>query len=562
MNKTQVLEQLQEYYKTFNDDSEYYREIDERLFFYMNNVLSNPEKHNKYEILAVFRFMRLTDKYDFNVLKFNKFVKFYESLAFPSEKGLQCFQLTPVQIFQFANIYGLYKSNGYRLINDALIYVPRKYSKTTSVAACAIFDLMFGDNDAQAYVASNSFNQARICFEIISNSLKPLDPGMKYFKRTKEKIYSKIPGRTSFIQCLSSSPAKLDGLNCSTIILDEYAAAPSAALKNVLTSSQGVRKEPLIITITTASTNLEGPFNVIDLPNYKKILEGVIEDDSVFASIFEPDEGDDFSSEEVWKKVQPHINLTVTLDFYQRSWAKALRSADDNIEFKTKLLNVFVPPAKLDWIGPKIIERQTVKLDLTQFTAHPYCMVAVDLSVKDDMSAVTYGIYDSLNKKFYFKNDYYIPQDTIDTHPNSELYRRWVDEGWLKISGVDVIDYQQIAQDIIDNSHYVNILSINYDSYRNKEMVNYLKAQGVKCLHPYKQTYSQFSAPVEAFEQGLYEDRVYIDENPIVGWNIRNCVIDEDSMKNRKPIKVSPNRKIDGAVTILMSLGSFMNWKR
>lgn len=562
MSKEQVVEKIPDYLVDLEDNRDFYESIDERLYFYLNNVLSKPEFHNMYEILAVFRFMNFTDKYAFNTLKFNKFVRFYESLAFPSETGLQCFKLTPVQVFQFASIYGFYKEDGYRLCNDALLYVPRKFSKTTSVAACAIFDLMFGDNDAQAYVASNSFNQARICFEIISNTLKPLDPKMNYFKRTKEKIYSKIPGRTSFIQCLSSSPDKLDGLNCSTIILDEYAAADSASLKNVLTSSQGVRKEPLLVTITTASSNLDGPFNTIDLPNYKKILEGTIEDDSVFASIFEPDEGDDYSSTETWKKVQPHIGITVTLDFYKRSWAKALRSADDNTEFKTKLLNVFVPPAKLDWISAKVIEKQTVKLDLSKLTAHPLCMVAIDLSVKDDMSAVTYGIYDSINKKFYFKNEYYIPMNTIDTHPNSEMYRRWVEQGWLHICGEDVIDYQQIAQDIIDNSHYVNILCIAYDAYKNRDLTNYLKAQGVKCLRAYKQTYANFTSPMEAFEQSIYEDRIYLDENPIIGWNIRNCAIDTDSMGNRKPIKCSANRKIDGLITILMSLGDFISWKR
>jgi len=562
MDKKKVLDKIPEYYNSLTEDKKFYEGIDERLFYYMNNVLSNPDKHNSYEILSVFRFIDLTDRYDFNLLKFNKFVRFYEHLQFPSEKGACSFALTPIQIFQFANIYGLYKEDGNRLCNDALLYVPRKYSKTTSVAACAIYDLMFGDNDAQAFIASNSFNQARICFEIISNTLKPLDPGMKYFKRTKEKIYSKIPGRTSFIQCLSASPAKLDGLNASTIILDEYAAAPSAALKNVLTSSQGIRKEPLIVTITTASTNLEGPFMQIDLDNYKKILEGVIQDDSVFASIFEPDEGDDFASPETWRKVHPHLGVTVTEDFYTRSWIKALRSADDMVEFKTKLLNVFVPANKVDWISIKVLEKQAVKLNLSEITTHPLCMVAVDLSVKDDLSCVSYGLYDSISKKFYFYNDYYIPLNTVETHVNSEMYRRWVEQGYLKISGIDVVDYQQIAQDIIENSKYVNILSINYDSYKNKELTNYLKAQGVKCLRPYKQTYSCFTSPIESFEQAIYEDRIYIDCNPINNWCINNCVIDEDAMSNRKPIKVSTNRKIDGCICILMSLGAFMSWKR
>lgn len=561
MDKKIVLKRLPKYLKSYNNDKDYYMNIDARLSTYISTVLNDPAKHNVYEILSVFRFIDLTDKYEFNISKFRKFVKFYEQLKFPSERGARSFPLTPIQIFQFANIYGLYKKNGYRLINDALLFVPRKYSKTTSVAACAIYDLMMGDADAQAFVASNSFNQARICFEIIDNTLKPLDPRMIYFKRTKEKIYSKIPGRTSFIQCLSASPAKLDGLSASCIILDEYAAATSSALKNVLTSSQGIRKEPLIVTITTASTNMSGPFQV-DLANYKKILEGTIEDDTVFASIFEPDDGDDYSDPETWYKVHPHLGITVTEEFYQRSWTKALRSADDMLEFKTKLLNVFAPPAKADWISPKVIERQTVKIKIDEITTRPVCMIAVDLSVKDDMSCVCYGMYDSINKKFYFHNDYYIPRNTVENHQNTEMYRRWVDQGYLKICGDDVIDYEQIGKDIISNSYYLNILNISYDAYKNRELVNYLKAQGVKCLRPYKQTYASFTSPMEAFETAIYEDRIYLDENPIIYWNIMNCVVDEDSIGNRKPIKISSARKIDGAICILMSLGDFITWRR
>ena len=472
------------------------------------------------------------------------------------------FRLTPVQIFQFANIYGLCKKDGRRLVRDALLYVPRKFSKTTSVAACAIYDLLFGPADAQAYVASNSFNQAQICFKIISNTIKPLDPQMDSFRRNRDIIYAKIPGKTSFIQCLSSSPEKLDGLNASTIILDEYAAAKDAALKNVLTSSQGVRKEPLIVTITTASTELDGPFNTIDLPNYKKILEGKIEDDSVFASIFQIDEGDDFGDPKVWHKVHPHLGVTVTEEFYEHEWKKALRSAGDATEFRTKLLNIFTLDVSKEWIARKVVDRALVDLDLTSITTRPFCMVGVDLSVRDDISAITYGLYDSISKEFTFYTDFYIPKETLYTHVNSEMYQRWASAGYLKIAGEEVIDYEQLGRDIMENSKYLNILSIGYDAYRNRDLTNYLKAQGVKCLRAYKQTYSQFTSPVEAFETLIYNKKIHIANNPIMPWMLDNVAIDTDTMKNKKPIKKSANKKIDGVVTLLMSLGQFGEWHR
>lgn len=560
-NKAAVIKCIPKYLLKLDSDIEYLDSIDCRLNTYIKEVLNNPDSHGKFEILGCFRFLDFIDKYDFAVSKFKKFVRFYELLQFPSENGQLSFKLTPVQVFQFANIYGFLKENGYRLCNDALLYVPRKFSKTTSVAATAIYDLLFGPADAQAYVASNSFNQAQICFKIISNTLRPLDPKMTSFRRNRDIIYSKLPGKTSFIQCLSSSPEKLDGLNASTIILDEYAAATSAALKNVLTSSQGIRKEPLTITITTASTNLDGPFQT-DLSNYKKILEGTITDDTVFASIFEPDEGDDFSSIDTWKKVQPHMGVTVTEDFYKRSWDKACRSADDMTEFRTKLLNVFTLPVDKEWIKRRVIEKATISINLKSITTRPLCMVGVDLSVKDDFSCVTYGLYDSINKTFTFYTDYYIPKETLYTHPNSEMYIRWAEQGWLKICGEEVIDYEQIGRDIIENSKYLKILSIGYDAYRNRDLTNYLKAQGIKCLQSYKQTYANFTSPVEAFEQSIYEGKIFISDNPINIWCIDNVALDEDNLKNKKPIKKTANKKIDSAITTLMSLGQFMNYKR
>lgn len=246
---------------------------------------------------------------------------------------------------------------------------------------------------------------------------------MKNFKRNREKIYSVMPGKTSFIQCLSSNAATLDGLNASTIILDEYAAATSAAVKNVLQSSMGIRKNPLTVIITTASTLLEGPFSTM-LDNDKKILRGEIQNDSIFPFLFQPDEDDDWEDEKVWYKVQPHMGITVRENFYVEEHKKAKTSAEDLVEFKTKLLNLFTPPVTAKWIKPAMIKRNLINFKIENVTTKPICMVGIDLSVSDDMSAVTYGCYDSINKTFAFHTDFYIPEQTILTHTNKELYER------------------------------------------------------------------------------------------------------------------------------------------
>lgn len=559
MTKDEVIEKIQ-YYTV---DEDYLNTIDSRLHSYIKEVLDNPTQHNKYEILAVFRFLDFFKKKDieFKSKEVKKFIKFYECLKFPSDKGMQSFKLTPIQVFQFSNILGFYKMDGTRLCRDALLFVPRKYSKTTSVASLAIYDLLFGESNAQCYVASNSFSQSQICFEIIKNILKELDPTLSHFRLNRDIIYNRMSDKTSLVRCLASSADKLDGLNASTIILDEYAQADNAALRNVLTSSMGVRKNPLVVTLTTASSKLDTPFTKM-LENYKKILEGEIDNDTIFASIFEPDEGDDIGDIKTWKKVQPHFGITVNEEFYKAEYQKALMSVDDMLEFKTKLLNVFTLPQTQIWINSKVVERNTQHFEFNMLQSRPNAMVSVDLSVKDDFSCVCYALYDSINKRFVFKNYYYIPKQTIENHPNSEMYKELVKSGHLIICGNEVIDYKQIANDIIANARYVNILQIGYDAYRSKEFINIIKASGIKCTVPYSQTYSNFTSPVEAFEMAVYQDRLKFDDNPLNLYCINNVAIDTDKMENKKPMKKTHNAKIDGAITMLMCMGMFSNYKR
>lgn len=298
------------------------------------------------------------------------------------------------------------------------------------------------------------------------------------------------------------------------------------------------------------------------LKAYKKILEGEICNDNIFAAIFEAEEGDDIGDPNVWHRVQPMLGVSVKESFYEAEHAKAMMSAEDMVAFKTKLLNMFTQPITTQWIKPSMVTRNLLDLNIEKITTRPMCMVGVDLSISDDISAVGYGLYDSINKSFAFYVDYYIPQQTVDHHYNSEMYRKWVDEGYLKICGDEVIDYEQIGRDIIAKSKFLNILSIAYDAYKSKDLVNFLKAMGVKCLQAYRQVYSAFTAPVESFEMGLAENKIKLDNNPITQWMINNVVIDEDSMGNKKPIKCTANRKIDGVITILEALGQFMSWRR
>lgn len=543
---------------------------DARLGEYAAEVIGNPDGHNLYELLAVRRFFSMLDKYDWRADRVRRFFRFYEALRFNGTTGRRCYRLTPVQCFQFANIFGFADAQGRRLTRTAYIFVPRKFSKTTSAASLAVYDMLFGDNNAQAYVGANSYEQAKICFDEIRAIMRDIDPRERHFRVNREKITFKDRSRDSLIRCLTANAKTQDGLFASLVIMDEYAQARNTAgkngadLKNVLTTSMGPRREPLVVVITTASDVVEGPF-AHELEGVKKVLRGEAENDGMFASLFMPDVDDREDDPRTWAKVQPHLGITVQPDFYEKEWQTAQMSAENMLAFRTKLLNVFAINEEQTWFTYEKARELVGDFDIDRVQGHPECAVAFDLSVHDDFSAVSYTLYSSAAKRFYSHTDYYFPRGALKGHPNEQLYRLWNEKGYLIFCEGDKIDVKLIAEDILRRSKTVSMIRIGYDAYKSQELVSILSTIGARnVLQPYSQTYGSFNLPVESFEMLAYDSppRITLNDNPINVFCLTNCVIDEDSLENKKPLKISRYRKIDGTITLLMTLGQLYSYER
>ena len=541
-------------------------ETDPRIGEYVLGCILHPEAHNVYELLGVKRFFYLLTKYEWRPKKVRHFFRFYEALKFSGLEGRRCYKLTPVQAFIFANIYGFYH-DGLRLIRLAYLFVPRKFSKTTSVASLALYDMLFGDHNAQAYIGANSYQQAKICFDEIRAIMSGLDPDGHHTRINREQIFFKDRTRDSLIRCLTSNARTLDGLNASLAILDEFAQArdtagrSGASLKNVLTSSMGVRKEPLTVVCTTASDVVDGPF-ARELDGVKQVLRGELENDTLFAAIFEPDVDDQEGDPATWRKVQPHLGITVREDYYAKEWADAQLSADKLLEFRTKLLNVFAVNERTAWISARVVGEASRHFTLGDF-GRASAMCALDLSESDDFSAVTFGVYRQAERSFWFNTRYYFPEGALEGHPNEHLYRIWAEQGHLILTPGEVIDYRVIVDDILAANREVQLLGIGYDPWKSQEVINMLAAAGAKnVLRPVKQTYGYFTAPVQSFEHGIKTGHVFLNDNPINGFCFGNAVLDEDNLENKKPIKRTADRKIDGAITTLMCLRLFIDYER
>lgn len=537
-------------------------EVDPRIEEYVREVAEHSEAHNVYEQLAVRHFLRMVDRYGLDAVEVRRFFMFYESLYFPGVKGQQTYRLTPVQCFQFASIFGFWEGKR-RVVREALLYVPRKFSKTTSSASLAVYDLLFGDANAESYTGANSQDQAKKCFDVIRGCVRKLDPAGRRYTVNEQIIKSRRKDRNALAQCLTANARTKDGLNASTVIMDEFSQARDNTLLTVLTTSMGARLNPLTVIITTASDVFEGPFYDM-LQGYKSLLLGDYTDDSVFAHIFEPDIDDPEDSEATWRKVHPHMDITVSLDFYRREYESARRNgAAAMLAFRNKLLNVYAENEQRSWISATIARNIARPIDLTCLPDRPDAMVGIDLSESDDFSAITVGYYCKETKNFGFHTAYFFPEGALPNHPNERLYRAWASEGHLTLTAGDVIDYRAIVDYVLSLNRYTRVLSIGYDQWKSLEMINMLAASGAgPVLHPVSQTYGHFNAAVESFEHGVKTGRVFINNNPINFYCFGNAVLDTDRLGNSKPVKRTQTHKIDGVISMLMCQKQFIDYSR
>ena len=99
-------------------------------------------------------------------------------------------------------------------------------------------------------------------------------------------------------------------------------AQPNRELVDVLTTSTGARRQPLIIYITTADFDRELICN--EKYDYGcKVRDGVIEDPAFLPVIYEASRDADWTAPQVWARTNPNLDISVSEEYLQRECQRA-----------------------------------------------------------------------------------------------------------------------------------------------------------------------------------------------------------------------------------------------
>ena len=154
------------------------------------------------------------------------------------------------------------------------------------------------------------------------------------------KLNLSVDGTACKFEPLSSDERTLDGLNPHCVLIDELHQHKTRALLDVLDTALGARRQPLLWIITTAGDDSPESVYAPENDYATKVLEGVIEDDAVFAFIATIDKGDRWDDPVAWAKANPNLGISVKLDDLERQAHKAAKSPAALSAFKRLRLNV------------------------------------------------------------------------------------------------------------------------------------------------------------------------------------------------------------------------------
>ena len=460
-----------------------------------------------------------------------------------------------------AAMFGLLDGEGNRQFREVVMIIGRKNGKSLLASGISIYMGFFdGEIGAQIYTVAPKLAQARIIYESIYESIQREPELQRESIKRRSDIY--IKPSSSSISALPFTHKKSDGLNAHLCNCDEIAAWQGfAGLRQyeVMKSSTGTRKQPMMLNITTAGYENDGIYDEL----YKRgtaFLNGIGREERILPIIYQIDDVEKWNDIYELKKANPNLGVSIKKDFFLEEAAIAEHSSSKKTEFLTKYCNV-KQNASVAWLDYNTIDGAMVTgLTLDHFRGC-YCVGGIDLSQTTDLTAACVlieceGIIYNITK-FFMPRERIIPAANEDRIP----YQVYMERGDLMASGDNKVDYRDVLEWFVRLYRQYGIIPqmIGYDRYCAQYLIDDLKNEGFRVDDVHQ---GENLTPIIKEFEGLIKDGKYkMIDNNLLKINMMNVAmkINAETRKVR-PVKISQRMRIDGFVAAIDALAVKHKW--
>ena len=512
-----------------------------------------------------------------------------ELMHVKGEKAGTPFLLELWQKAIIANIFGWkHKKTKLRRYRQVFFLVARKNGKTPMAAgiiSCCLFPykedekrnrVYYLDTDiiepgAEIYGAASEYKQASLVFihaqgmvaqndgcmykwGVDDNGELTKEPNFQVFKGQSKAIEIGKPGDETYAvyRVISSDSFAAHGFNTHVAVVDELHTQPNAELVDALTTSTEARRQPLIIYITTSDYEREGSICNQKEDYAVQVRDGVIDDPTFLPVVYKAELGDDWASEEVWRKANPNLGVSVSLEYLQNACKQAREVPTYENTFKRLHLNIRTQQ-DVRWIR------------IEDWDSCGHCPVAeglggalgfggLDLSSTTDLTA--FVLIFKVDGKVNVIPHFWSPKDTAIRRSRVDKvdYVTWANQGLLTLTPGNVVDYDIVRRDI-NNLHKIhNFKQIAIDPWNAAQISTQLAGDGFDIV-AFRQGFASMSAPAKELERLILEGGLTHGGHPVLRWMASNVSAEIDPAGNIKPSKKTSTGRIDGIVGLVMAIG-------
>lgn len=502
------------------------------------------------------------------------------------------FELEPWQQAIVANLFGWFRIDELgrivRRYGEVLIYVPRKNGKTPLAAGIALL-VFFLDSEAgqQCFVAAEAREQAGKLFRQAKGMVlaePELSNRCRIYGGTAQagqaKSLVKVDDETSFLQIIAADADVAHGGNTSLAVVDELHAQPNRELIDVLTTSTASlnRKSPLVIYLTTA--DFMRPSICNEKYDYAcKVRDGILANPGFLPVIYEATKEDPWDDEATWRKANPNLGISVSLDYLRKECqhAKDVPAFENtyrrlHLNQRTETANRAIPMDKWDAMYPDVgpPDRDAFALRWRQEALERYpgkqCFGALDLGGSSDLTALALLFREAREQDgaswthYTLLPFFWVPKESARLRSLRDRvdYELWVKQGFVFGTEGNWTHYATVRKDINELGQKFGIRKLAIDRlFQGEETMQNLVDDGFMAF-PFGQGFFSMAAPVKRFLELIGAGQLEHGCNPVLRWMAANAATKQDPAGNLKFDKEKSADKIDGIVAATMALGVAM----
>ncbi len=441
-----------------------------------------------------------------------------------------------------------------RRYETAILEIARKNFKTYTIATVFILLFLLEPKFSKFYSVAPDGSLSKEVREAIAETIKSSPLIFQYKDKKRWKILrdyiSFLPKETKFFP-LAYTNSTFDGKLPNVFLADEVGALPNNSAIESMRSGQINILNKLGCIISTKYPTIDNPLET-EVNYAKQVLDELVEDDTVFALLYEPDEVKEWTEDDdILKQANPVAQEIPEIweDLLKkRAYAIAVESAREN--FLTKHCNIIYQGAGTEtYIDVNEVKKcRVAKIDWTGRQVY----LGVDLSMTNDNCSVAMAGVDE-DDNILADVIAFIPDGRIAEKNKFEKinYNEFIKAMKCIACGDKTVDYKVIEDFVfsIEQKYGVTIMAIGYDRYN-------ALSSAQKWAEQYntveiRQHSSVLHAPTKLLFEKITNGEFKYEKNTLLEINFQNARCTFDTNLNRYVNKKKSSGKVDMVVSLI-----------